>query len=129
MIIYDDHIWLSYRAIIYDDHEWSSSHMSSGRHLGSIWRHLGGWRLKRHVEVRSHIMCLTLEQNAKAALKFQFYEGVVRVPSIMTAYLQSDLCHGFSPDPAYRSRALYQHRENPYSRSLFGEYIHVYIYT
>ena len=90
---------------------------SFGSLLGSIWRQLGGRRLKRHLEVRSHIMCLTLERNAKAALKCQFHEEVLMVPSIMTAYLQSDMSGGFSPDLSDRSRALYQHRENPISWS------------
>ena len=88
---------------------------SSGRHLVAIWRHLGGWRLKRHLEARSHIMCLTLEQNAKVPLKLQFYNVFLRVPSIMTAYLQQDLLPGSVPDPGYSSRALYQDRENPIS--------------
>ena len=92
---------------------------SSGRHLGTTWdpfgRHLGGWRLKRHLEVRSHITCLTLEQNAKVPLQFQLYEVFLRVPSIMTAYLQQDLLAGSVPDPGYSSRALYQDRENPIS--------------
>ena len=99
---------------------------ASGRHLGgiweasgsllvSIWRQLGGWRLKRHLEGRSQIMCLTLQRNAKVPLKCQFHEGLLRVPSIMTAYLQSDMVGGFFTDPADRSRALYQHRENPIS--------------
>ena len=86
-----------------------------GSHLGSIWRHLGGWRLKRHLEARSHIMCLTLEQNAKVPLTFQFYEVFLRVPSIMTAYLQQDLLAGSVPDPAHLARPLYQDRENPIS--------------
>ena len=133
MIIYDDHTWWSYMMIIYDDHIWwsSGSHLgaiwgSSGRHLGviwdpfgshlgSIWRHLGGWRLKRHLEARSHIMCLTLEQIAKVPLQFKIYEVFLRVPSIMTAYLQQDLLAGSVPDPGDSSRALYQDRENPIS--------------
>ena len=134
MIIYDDHIWLSYMTIIYDDHQWSSSsYMSSGViwessgshlgdiwesfgiHLGSIWRHLGGWRLKRHLEARSHIMCLTLEHNATVPLKFWFHDVFLRVPPIMTAYLQQHLLPGSVPDPGDSSRALHQDRENPIS--------------
>ena len=88
---------------------------SFGSLLGSIWRHLGGWRLKRHLEVRSQITSLPLQRNAKVALKFQFHEGVLRVPSIMTAYLQQHLLPGSVPDPGDRSRALYQDRENPIS--------------
>ena len=145
MIIYDDNLWWSYMMITYDYHIWQSymmiindhhhichlgssgSHLgSSGRHLGviwdpfgihlgSIWRHLGGWRLKRHLEARSHMMCLTLEQNATVPLKLQFYEVFLRVPPIMTAYLQQHLLPGSVPDPGDSSRALYQDRENPIS--------------
>ena len=116
MIIYDDHL-----GVIWEP---SGSHLvviweSFWSHLGAIWdpfgRHLGGWRLKRHLEARSHIMCLTLEQNAKVPLTFKFYEVFLRVPSIMTAYLQQDLLPGSVPDPGYSSRALYQDRENPIS--------------
>ena len=87
----------------------------SGSLLGSIWRQLAGWRLKRHLEGRSQIMCLTLEQNAKVPLEFKFHEGLLRVPSIMTAYLQSDMGAGFSTVTSYRSRALYQDHDNPIS--------------
>ena len=86
-----------------------------GSHLGSIWRHLEGWRLKRHLEARSHIMCLTLEQNAKVPLTFKFYAVFLRVPSIMAAYLQLDLLAGSAPDPIHLARPLYQDRKNPYS--------------
>ena len=51
----------------------------------------------------------------KSSIKILISRGVLRVPSIMTAYLQSDMSGGFWADPAYRSRALYQHRENPTS--------------
>ena len=144
MIIYDDHIWCSYMMSIFDDHIscddplgviWESSgghlediwesfgiHLGSiwepfGSHLGSIWRHLGGWRLKRHLEVRSQITSLPLQQNAKVPLKFQFHEGVLRVPSIMTAYLQQHLVPTCVNDSRDSSRALYQDRENPISWS------------
>ena len=98
---------------------WGGIWETVGSNLGAIWdpfgRHLGGWRLKRHLEARSHIMCLTLEQNAKVPLTFQFYDVCFRVPSIMTAYLQQDLLAGRVPDPGDSSRALYQDRENPIS--------------
>ena len=108
---------------------------SSGIHLGVIWQtlgihlgsicnpfgkhleHLGGWRLNRHLEVRSHIMCLTLEQNAKVALTIQTHEGVLMVPSIMTSHSQQHLPPGGAPDPGDSSSPLYQDRENPISWS------------
>ena len=46
----------------------------TGSLLGSVWRQLAGWRLKTHLEARSHIMCLTLERNVKVALQLWFYE-------------------------------------------------------
>ena len=69
----------------------------------------------KHLEGRSQIMCLTLQPNSKKILKCKFHEGGLRVPSIMTAYLQSDMGAGFSTVTSYRSRALYQDRENPIS--------------
>ena len=105
-------------AIIYD--ESFGSHLGViwdpfGRHLASIWRHLAGWRLKRHLEVRSQITSLPLQQNAKVPLKFQFHEGFLRVPSIMTADLQQHLMPASANVSRYSSRALYQDRENPIS--------------
>ena len=106
---------------------------ASGKHLGSIWeasgRHLGGiWgTFGRHLETSGRMKAEEASggqisyyvphsaTECKSSFKISISRGVLRVPSIMTAYLQSDMCHGFSPDPAYRSRALYQHRENPIS--------------
>ena len=141
MIIHDDHIWWSFMLIIFDAHIWwaytmmiwesCGGHLEDiwesfgihlgaiwepfGSHLGSIWRHLGGWRLKRHLEVRSQITSLPLQRNAKVPLTFQFHKGVLRVPSIMTAYLQQHLLTTCVQDLRYSSRALYQDCENPIS--------------
>ena len=138
MIIFDAHIWWTYMMITYDDPLggiWGSSgshlediwesfgiHLGAiwepfGSHLGSIWKHLGGWRLKRHLEVRSQITSLPLQQNAKVAFKFQFHEGVLRVPSTTTAYLQQHLVPTCVNDSSDSSRPLYQDRENPISCS------------
>ena len=80
--------------------------------LGGIWEAFGGVEAEeasgKHLEGRSQIMCLTLEQNATSPLKFKLYDGVLMVPSIMNAYLLSDMSGGFSSDPSDRSRALYQ---------------------
>ena len=117
MIIINDHhhMWWSYMMLIYDDYQWSSSYMSSGIIWESSGSHLGEWRLKRHLEVRSHITCLTLEQNAKVPLKFKFHDGFVMVPLSLAAYLQQYLRAAASADPRYPARPLYQDRENPYS--------------
>ena len=100
--------------------ESSGKHLGTfGIHFGALWepfgRHLGGRRVKRHLEARSHIMCLTLEHNAKVPFRFQFYDVFLRVPSIMAAYLQLVLLPGSAADPAYLARPLYQDRENPCS--------------
>ena len=142
MIKWGDHIWWSYTMIIYDDHIWwsSGSHLGaiwepSGGHLGDIWesfgihlgaiwgpfgRHLGGWRLKRHLEARSHIMCLALEQNAKVLFKCWFYIVFLRVPSIMAAYLRTDMSPAAADGAGHTSRPLYQDRKNPYSWNCLG---------
>ena len=130
MIIYDAQIWWSSVIIIiyviwgHLGVIWKSfgSHLGViwdpfGSHLGSIWRHLAGWRLKRHLEARSQITSLPLQRNAKVPLKFQFHEGFLRVPSIMTAYLQQHLLPTCVDDSSDSSRALYQDRENPISWS------------
>ena len=113
----------SYMMMMYDD-IWKSfgSHLGViwdpfGSHVGSIWRHLAGWRLKRHLEARSQITSLPLQRNAKVPLKFQFHEGFLRVPSIMTAYLQQHLLPAGVDVSSYSSRALYQDRENSISWS------------
>ena len=135
MIIYNDKIrynaWWSHTIITYDHRIWWSSmiiiiYVIWG-HLGVIWEtfgsHLRAFGIHLETsgrveaeEARSHIMCLALQRNAKVPLKCQFHEGVLRVPSIMTAFLQSDMVGGFSTATPYRSRALYQHRENPISK-------------
>ena len=55
---------------------------ASGRDLGVIWEAFGGLEAQeasgRHLEVRSHKYCTTLEQNAKVALKCHFYEAFLR---------------------------------------------------
>ena len=61
--------------------------------------------------VRKQYFILTVQRNATKSI----HEGLLMVPSIMTAYLQSDMSGGFSPGTLYRSRALYQDRENPIS--------------
>jgi hypothetical protein len=123
MITYDDPlgvIWESSGGHLEDIWESFGIHLGPiwepfGSHVGSIWRHLGGWRLKRHLEVRSQITSLPLQWNATVPLKFQFHEGVLRVPSIMTAYLQQHMLTTCVNDLRYSSRALYQDRENPIS--------------
>ena len=99
---------------------------TSGRHLGGIWeasgKHLGGiWEASGRMEaeeasggqISNYVPHSATECNS--SIKCQFHEGLLRVPSIMTAYLQLDMVGGFWADPAYRSRALYQDRENPIS--------------
>jgi len=143
MNVYDDCIWWSHLMLIHEGHirwshtmilwESSASHPEDiwesfgthlgpigepfGSHLGSIWRHLGGWGLKRHLEVRPQITSLPLQRDAKVALKFKFHKGGLRVPSIMTAYLQQHMLTTCVNDLRYSSRALYQDRENPISWS------------
>ena len=80
-------------------HMWHiSGKGGTGRHLGHIWGHLGGWRLKRHLEARSHIMCLTLERNAKVPLKCQFvrglFDGTINSDCIFTVRYERWLCGG-----------------------------------
>jgi len=82
---------------------------SFGSHLGAIWDPFGDiWEDGCHLEVRSQITSLPLQRNAKVPLTFQFHEGVLTVPSIMTTRVN---------DLRYSSRELYQDRENPISWS------------
>ena len=134
MITFDDHLCSSYLMLIYDEHIrwWSGSHVgviwkTFENHLGSIWEpfgtHLGAmWdpfgtsgRMEAEEASGGQISdtSLPLQRNAKVPLTFQFHKGVLRVPSIMTAYLQQHLLTTCVQDLRYSSRALYQDCENP----------------
>ena len=125
----NDHLWWSY-LLTYDEHIrwWSGSHVgviwkTFENHLGSIWEPFGS-PFGIHLETSGRMEAeeasggqisdtsLPLQRNAKVPLKFQFHEGILRVPSIMTAYLQQHLLTTCVNDLRYSSRALYQDCEN-----------------
>jgi hypothetical protein len=93
-----------------------------GSHLGAIWDPFGihletSGRMEAEEASGGQISdtSLPLQRDAKVPLKFEFHEGVLRVPSIMTAYLQQHLLTTCVNDLRYSSRALHQDCENPIS--------------
>ena len=87
---------------------------TSGRDILERHQEASGGHL-RHLEVRYHKPSLPFEQNANSSLQLIFYEGLLSVTSIMTAYLQQLMVTGSAAGMWDRSWPLYQYRENPYS--------------
>ena len=91
---------------------------ASGRHLGGIWGFWGIWGIWKHLE---QFVGRRLQPTAKSSRKCQFHEVFLRVGVTKHCKLQGKMLAGSANGFRQTSRALYQHRKNPYSYKLFGE--------
>ena len=90
--------------------------------MGSIWEAFGihletSGRMEAEEASGGQILNYVPHSAAecKSSINMSISRRFFEVPSIMTAYLQSDMGDSFLPGTSDRSRALYQDRENPIS--------------